>query len=174
MHAKRIGRLTGFAILAASFVAANSGTATAIAGDVTISYEDSDAAMNTAQSQARGSLNTFFSQVLSADGQLLQDAGVKVAVPTADGVTEVIWVNPFAKDNNGFVGLLANDPNNFPGAAGDRITFTEDQVRDWYVFGANGKMYGNYTTRVMLPDLSAELAAQITAMLSPTPMPETW
>jgi len=72
------------------------------------------------------------------------------------------------------VGLLANDPVSFKGNAGDAITFSADQVRDWYVFGADGKMYGNYTTRVMLADLSPELSAQIEAMLSPTPLPDTW
>ena len=174
MRAKTLGRLAGMAIIATSFVAANTGTATAIAGDVTIEYADSDAAMNAAQTLAQNTLPTFFQHVLSADGHMLQDAGVKVAVPTPNDGLEIIWVSPFMKENNGFIGLLANDPANFQGQVGDQISFTADQVRDWYVFDDTGKMYGNYTTRVMLADMSPELANQIQAMLAPTPIPETW
>ena len=174
MRAKSIGRLAGLAILATSFAAANTGTAVAIAGDTTIEYADNDNAMNAAQSQAQDTLPKFFQRVLSDDGHLLQDAGVKVAVPTSNDGLEIIWVSPFMKENNGFVGLLANDPESFEGQVGDPIAFSADQVRDWYVFGDNGKMYGNFTTRVMLADMSPELASQIQDMLAPAPLPDTW
>jgi uncharacterized protein YegJ (DUF2314 family) len=58
--------------------------------------------------------------------------------------------------------------------AGDAVAFTTDMVRDWSITEANGRMWGNYTTRVIVPQLDAETAAALGAMLSPDPVPSDW
>jgi uncharacterized protein YegJ (DUF2314 family) len=171
--------MLGLAIVAAAFVNANTGTtagpAQAGTGDPVIEYSDAHAAMNAAQTEAQGGLDMFFSNVLNAEGLPIADAGVKVALPTKDGTDEIIWVSPFGLRDGSFVGVLANEPAGLEGLAiGDVIAFDRAQVRDWYVFGDDGRMYGSYTTRVMLPDMSPETRSQIVEMLSENPIPAGW
>ena len=103
-------------------------------------------------------------------------AMVKVAMPTSDDQIEVIWVEPFkGLGGDKFVGLLANAPNDLPGREqGSEVQFTRDQVQDWSFWGDDQRMYGNFTTRVMLPHLDADQAAQLRAILSHSPLPNGW
>lgn len=179
MNWKMRGRVFGLALLSVNFVAANAGysvgPAQAASSDPVITYEQSDSAMNAAQAKARVQLGAFFDNVLDTEGNLTADAGVKVAVPVEGGGVEVIWVSPFGMQDGAFVGLLANRPQSIKDKqVGDPITFSEAQVRDWYIYGDDGKMYGSYTTRVMLADMSASSAARVREMLSPSPVPASW
>ncbi len=144
-------------------------------GDPTIDYDKLDVRMNAAQDEARSHLDQFFANVLDANGIGQQGSGLKVAFPIGEESYEVIWVSPFGMKDGQLVGILANEPREMDGhAAGDRVMFDRDQVRDWYFFGADGKMYGSYTTRVMLPDMPEDTAAQVSEMLSDAPLPADW
>lgn len=179
MHWKTTGRLVGAAILSCAFVVANAGTtaiqANAGQGDPVIGYDPHDVRMNAAEAEARGQLDRFFSLVLDDDGLARPDSGVKVAVPVPGGGNEVIWVSPFGLRDGRFIGLLANQPQSISDKqVGDVIAFAEAQVRDWYFFGEDGRMYGSYTTRVMLEDMSPAAAEQVLSVLSDTPLPAGW
>lgn len=173
------GRLAGLILLTMAFVSANASYSVSPAqagqGDPVINYDQTDSAMNSAQAEARAHLATFFDLVMGEDGVARPDAGVKVAVPLSGGGVEVIWVTPFAERDDQFIGALANEPQAIEGKrAGDTITFSEADIRDWYFFGIDGKMYGSYTTRVMLADMSPTTADQIRDILADTPLPPNW
>lgn len=179
LHWKNRGRLFGISLLAISFVNANAGysagPAVAASGDPVIDYSTSDSAMNLAQAEARQHLERFFSHVIADDGLAREDAAVKIALPTDGQDVEVIWVTPFGRAETGFVGVLANAPVRVDGLElGDVVRFDEHQVRDWYYFGRDGQMYGSFTTRVMLSDMSPTAAAQVSGILSETPLPAGW
>ncbi len=149
----------------------------AAGSDNVIEYGQGDMTMNDAQSEAQKHLPTFFANVLDEQGVAAEGAMVKVAFPvTIDGVSghEVIWVGPFGRDGNEFKGLLANRPRDMDAQAGDLVEFTEPMIRDWMLRGPDGRLYGSYTTRVMLADLDKETAAQIAASLSEHPVPANW
>ena len=109
-------------------------------------------------------------------GSAEEGAAVKIAVPTGNGHAEVIWVTPFAQTTeNAFLGVFANAPQAIPSAkAGDAIVFEKSQVRDWSFMGADTKLYGSFTTRVLLPHIPREQAAQIASVLSDLPIPSEW
>ncbi|MEM6387692.1 MAG: DUF2314 domain-containing protein [Pseudomonadota bacterium] len=133
-------------------------------------------AMSDAESAARRHFDAFLAHVTQPDGATTHNAAVKVAIPTGDAHAEVIWVTPFAQtDENGFLGILANAPRNIADAtAGDAIAFQRMQVRDWSFTGTDAKLYGSFTTRVLLPHIPQEQAAQIAAILSDIPVPSEW
>lgn len=145
--------------------------------DGVIHYDGNDLTMNEAQNEAQRSLPDFLANKLDANGVAVEGAMVKVAFPvTREGVTgdEVIWVGPFGQMGGAFAGLLANQPVDMGGNAGDAVEFTQDMIRDWTYQGADGKLYGNYTTRVMLADMDSGQAAQISQILSTDPVPTRW
>jgi len=148
------------------------------AQDEVINYSDSDTEMNAAIAQARETFPLFMLQYYrEADdtGAFLDAFSVKVEMLTSDGVTtEIIWVSPFIETETGFLGLLANDPDDLPGLAyGSEIEFTFDQIADWsYV--RDGRGFGNFTTRVMLPDIDPDLAQELKDYLSEVPLPAEW
>lgn len=146
----------------------------ALAGDDVIGFGQTDPVMQEAIADARTSLPQFLANSLGSNGQSVDGAGLKVEFETGDNESEVIWIVPFAPRGDGFVGILANEPNHMPGQhAGDMVEFSEDQISDW-TYSANGKLYGNYTTRVMLPQLDDATRTQLEQMMSQNPVPENW
>jgi uncharacterized protein YegJ (DUF2314 family) len=139
------------------------------AGDPMVDFGSDDPVMNAAIAEARDSLPYFLDVAASAD---LSQGGflVKQAVDLGDGNFEHIWVMLDSVDGDVLDGFYANAPNGFDAQEGDEVTFTVDEVSDWSFYDAEGLMKGNYTTRVMLPELDAETAAQVQAMLSPCPV----
>lgn len=122
------------------------------AQDPVTNYADDDAAMNAAIAQAQETLPLFLANALDGEQIGLPDAGVKVAIPTISRAgQEHIWVTPFRLWEDGtLTGFLANAPNDLgPLREGDRVDFTADQISDWSLFTPDGKMWGNYTSRVM-------------------------
>lgn len=178
MDWKTRGRIAGMTLFALSFVSANGRTAlqpaAAGAGDPVYAYTAADPRMNAAETEAQARFTQFLAHVLDAEGIARPDAAVKVALPVAGGGHEIIWISPFGQQDGTFAGVLANEPDFIDGQLGDVVTFTAEQVRDWYFFGPDGLMYGSYTTRVMLDDLQPGQAAQIAALLSADPLPAGW
>ncbi len=179
MHWKIKGRIAGILLLAGSFVSANhdliAGRAAAGDGDPVVSFANDDPTMNQAQSEAISHLDQFMSLVMQNNGVARGDAAIKVAMPTDGAGDEVIWVTPFAIHNGAFLGRLANEPQALPKyRAGDTVHFIREQVRDWSFMGPEGKIYGSYTTRALLPHLDPNQAAEIALLLSDNPLPMDW
>ena len=149
------------------------------AQDPIIQFSDDDPEMQAAMAEAVRTLPRFLVDALGPDGVSLEGIAVKVSLVsdrTVPGMTdEIIWVAPFARLDGGFAGLLANEPQALGGLkAGDRVDFNQSQIVDWSFAGPDGKLYGNFTTRVMLPHLSPADRASLTEALSETAVPDFW
>lgn len=146
---------------------AEAGAGASQQGDKVVDFSKDDAEMNAAIAQARQTLPTFWKH-LEANPDI--DHSLKVGLPTASGSLEHIWVANIQPEGDKVLGRLANAPVDLPGLeAGSPVTFTRDQISDWsYV--KDGKMYGHYTTRVVVKHLGSAEAAQVSAMLSENPV----
>jgi uncharacterized protein YegJ (DUF2314 family) len=136
-----------------------------------------DPDMSRAVSQARAQLDVVFSQLTDGAGGLHPALNLKASLPVNQhGVeAEVIWVEGLTLEDGVFTGTLANSPAYMPGyQLGDHVRFTRSQIADWSVLEADGRMYGHYTTRVLIDRLPREEADQIRDLISPQPMPEAW
>jgi uncharacterized protein YegJ (DUF2314 family) len=142
--------------------------------DPTYDYSDSDAAMNGAIEDARESYPQFLATFRAAPTGSRGAFMVKVGLPTSEGGPEHIWVEDLRFEGQQLVGVLANEPADLPGLnLGSRVEINEAQISDWSIISAEG-MYGNFTTRVMLPDLPADQANEFRQMLTPNPLPDSW
>ncbi len=148
----------------------------AVAGDETIGFSDDDPEMNAAMETARLYLDQFLDSFADYDGDG-SAYGVKVAMPVGDEASddysvEVIWVSPFRVLSDGsFVGFLANEPNYLPGLSfGSKVSFARNMIADWYI-DVDGKVYGYYTIRVLLPYLDEQTQASVEASMYDGPLP---
>ena len=64
-------------------------------------------------------------------------------------------------------GTIDNDPELVHNVKiGQKMTVDSSQVADWLYMKA-GKMYGNFTVRVLLPKMAPEDQAKIRALMAP-------
>jgi uncharacterized protein YegJ (DUF2314 family) len=125
-----------------------------------------------AKDAARASLPVFW------DRFALPDAGdydfsLKAAFPRRDGQpgVEEAWVENVARAPDRIVGELSVQPR-FLGDLKEHaiIDFQENQIVDW-AFMSGDRLFGHYTTRVMLPQMDALQAEWLRPLLSETPAP---
>lgn len=163
MHAKKIGRLAGLSFILANAVIAN---AHPVAPAV---YAEADERANlaSAYAAASGTLDRFLSHVIDGTGHALPEIGLKVEFPNTDGTTRMAWISPFTITETGFRGRPQDAPES-------QLDFDRSAVRDWYVIGDDGLMYGAYTTRSLLTEDATTAALQLRKILSPVPLPATW
>ncbi len=174
---KTRGRLLGIAILCTGFISANANGIAAARPGPLVQQDNSEASpdLNVAQVQAREHLNRFFQDVMGADGVARKGAALRIALTGDNGRREDVWVTPFARRDGFLMGILADEPRQSSiHSSGDLVTFSVDDVRDWSFFGEDGRMYGNYTTRLLLSAVGPDRAAEISALLSKTPAPADW
>ncbi|MGR3271803.1 DUF2314 domain-containing protein [Thalassococcus profundi] len=133
-----------------------------------------DARMSTARVKAQHSLPGFLTRMASGDTRGWEGPAVKVAIPGTHQV-ENIWVADILPEGEGaYTGRLSNDPVNLDGLKrGDRVAFGADQMVDWTVT-LDGRAYGHFGARAMLPVMDEDQAAQISAVLSTDPLPAGW
>ena len=139
--------------------------------------DDPDAAyqreLAAAKDAARASLPVFW------DRFALPDAGdydfsLKAAFPRRDGQpgVEEAWVENVARAPDRIVGELSVQPR-FLGDLKEHaiVDFQENQIVDW-AFMSGDRLFGHYTTRVMLPQMDAVQADWLRPLLSEMPAPE--
>ncbi|WP_246094111.1 MULTISPECIES: YegJ family protein [Mesorhizobium] len=124
--------------------------------DKTIIFTPDDPEMAAATAQALASLDDFLalSEAPPSDTDRF-----KLKVKVRDGnVTEHFWVIPFRRTETGFVGILANQPEEVHNVVlGQNIEFTRDDISDWgYTRG--GRQVGSFTVCVMFNKMSKEEA----------------
>jgi len=138
-------------------------------GDEIVNFTDDDAEMNAAIAKARATLPVFWKH-LAAHPEMAQDHSLKVGLPATGGGHEHIWVGHIQAKGDKITGLLANEPNALPGLKlGSPVTFTQGQISDW-AYTKGGKLYGHYTTRVVIKHIDPAEAAPVRAMLSENPV----
>lgn len=177
MHWKIRSRLCAGAILAGAFVLANpalfaAGTAQ---GSTASTRRADEGAIRSAEASARQHLNRFLEYALDEDGKAMDGASVRMAVARS-GAIEKIWVSSFASSGGDrFIGRVSSAPKDVRSLRiGDTIGFSQRDILDWSLVGADGKISGNYTIRALLPQIAPGRAAAIAATLSDTPVPEDW
>jgi uncharacterized protein YegJ (DUF2314 family) len=130
-----------------------------------------DPALIKAESDAKASADLFWmtwNERRPGDTQFL----VKPGMRTRSGEQEYIWVELLSREGSRVTGRLANQPNGFDGELGDEVDFEVSQIVDWS-FKRDGKLFGMYSTRVLMDRMPPEDAAQARAVLSPNPVPGT-
>jgi uncharacterized protein YegJ (DUF2314 family) len=165
-----------FHILAVTLSVAVSGPS--LAGDPIVWFDLDDVEMNRAMQNATESLPLFFKSLEDENGRFDPDGSVKVSftVDTPDSTDEIIWVTALRRTGNGlFTGRLDNEPNYMPGLTeGSPVDFRTGQIRDWGYLGADQKLYGNYTTRVLIDRFPTDQNAWILSLLSRRAVPADW
>jgi uncharacterized protein YegJ (DUF2314 family) len=140
-------------MIRAAFIALVLVATPALAQDPVTNFAAADATMNAAMAEAQRTLPMFLGNALNGEGIGRDGTGVKVGLPVASGEDgqEHIWVTPFRLLPDGSLsGYLANEPVDLGALRiGDRVDFTRDQISDWSVVNQQGKLFGNYTSRVM-------------------------
>ncbi len=167
---RRRGRLAGLLLLAANTLAMNS-IAAARTGEPPLPDPTQTIDFATHQVAARVHLDHFFQFVLDDFGVARKEAAVRVALPSTDGRQRLVWLTPFVVQGDQYLGA---DGSTGSGENSGLIPFDRSQVVDWSFIGEDGRLFGNFTTRLMLHTLQAERAAEIAALLSETPAPAEW
>ncbi len=145
--------------------------------DQIVEVETSDAAMSTAIAEAQHWLPNVFAIAIGPDGTGHPALSLKVAFPveTDQAETEVVWVGEIIRGADGFQGNLQNQPAYMPELnAGDMVQFSEDMIADWGIVSTDARLYGHFTTRLLIGGLPEDQAAQISALLSDDPVPASW
>lgn len=148
------------------------------AQDPTINVPAADPAMNRAFAESAATLPVFLEHSgalkgVSGDGFSIK---VEVQVDHPEMDDEIIWVSAFTVNPDGTAhGLLDNEPVAIKGKrVGDRIDFHRDSIRDWSFAGPDQRLYGHYTTRVLLRQMDAATASRLRRILSQAPLPTGW
>jgi len=161
---------TGLIVLAA--VGSLATTAACDAGrkdDPVVNVEATDATMNAAIAEARAALPRFWA-LYEGDPVVNATAGLKVGFPVKGGGHEHMWLNTIKREGAVITGVLGNDPAFIPSMKlGDVVTIDPALISDWS-YERNGRLYGSYTTRVLVGQMSAEEAAPYRKMLSDKPL----
>lgn len=124
--------------------------------------------MNAAIAEARRSLPTFWT-LLQTDPVVAASGKIKVGFDTPGG-PEHMWVREVRREGAVVKGLLDNRPVWLAGVAkGDPVTVDPADISDWSYIRDN-RMYGSYTTRVMLPHFPAEQREAYRKFLSDKPL----
>lgn len=150
------------------------GAAAVLAGDPVVKFGYEDPEMKFAVSEAQETLDLFLNHSFDDSGRSLPGTMIKVGLEAPYG-QENIWVENFSLRTNGWMnGQLANEPHDLPGLHyGDSVTFHREDLRDWGLF-SGGTLFGNFTTRIMLPHLEEEERDRLKDALSPNPVPQSW
>ena len=132
-----------------------------------IDYREDDRAMNKAIEDARATLPNFWRAYEAKAGS---DFMLKVEFPASRGGTEHIWVGEIHRDGAKLTGVLLNEPSFLPQwRRSSTVEFQIGQVSDWAYVKFN-RLWGSYTTRVMLARMSEQEAAEMREFLSDTPV----
>ncbi|MFC0240142.1 YegJ family protein [Rhodopseudomonas telluris] len=118
------------------------------ARDETARVRTDDADMTAAIAKARAALDGFLARAdHPADNQ--RDFSVKVKVPLGAN-SEFLWLRPFVRDGDGFVGRVVNTPRYISNLKyGDRLSFERKDIADWS-YKQDGRMIGNFTACVLI------------------------
>ncbi len=145
--------------------------------DQVVQVDTSDAAMSAAIAEAKSWLPNVFAIAIGPDGTGHPALSLKVAFPVATDKadTEVIWVGEIKRTSDGFQGSLQNQPAYVPELnAGDVVSFSEDMIADWGIVSTDARLFGHFTTRLLIGGLPEDEAEKVRALLSDDPVPASW
>ena len=117
-------------------------------GHAPVTYvEDEDAAMNAAMVRARTTLDEFEERLARPSGK--QTMAIIKARFSEGEFTEFMWVDQLTVTDDGYRGVLGNEPVNLIGIhQGQTVDVPREDVADWVVVD-DGRLVGGYTHRVL-------------------------
>ncbi|WP_137934865.1 YegJ family protein [Mesorhizobium comanense] len=124
--------------------------------DKTVIFAPGDPEMTAATAHALAGLDEFLAL---AEAPPSGTDRFKLKVKVRDGhVTEHFWVIPFRRTKTGFVGILANQPEEVRNVVlGQNIEFSREDISDWG-YTRDGRQVGSFTVCVMFQRISKEEA----------------
>jgi uncharacterized protein YegJ (DUF2314 family) len=132
--------------------------------DPVITVGDNDAEMNAANAKARETLPQFW-QTFEHPEHGESDFSLKLKITDSNG-TEHFWLTEIERKDGKTLGTINNDAEIVRSVKlGDRIPIPEADISDW-MFMRDGKMFGSYTTRVLMKRMPAEEAEKVKKMLA--------
>lgn len=135
-----------------------------------IDYAGDDAEMNAAMAEARRTLPIFW-KLFDSDPVVSGSAKVKMTfTDPATGGLEHLWIRDIRREGGLIKGVVDNQPTGRVGVnKEDPVTIVPARISDWRYI-RNGRLYGSYTTRVMVPRLPLDQQALYRRVLSDTPL----
>lgn len=122
-----------------------------------------------AMAEARRTLPVFWRR-LDAKAPDTDEFYLKVPFTTRHGGQEYMWIAPTQRADAEVVGRLIDQPEDVEGLKpGDEVRFGPDRIADWG-YTRSGKIYGNFTTRLLLNSFGPEERADVAPRLSPKPL----
>lgn len=120
--------------------------------------------MEAAIEKGRNTFNDFLTRFKTQqDGD--QDYSVKVKISDDNG-TEHFWLTDINLESEPYSGIISNDPGIVKCVKiGQKYSFTFKDISDW-MYMNDGKMYGNYTLRVLVKSMPKKQAEAYLAILS--------
>eukprot|EP01035_Chromulina_nebulosa_P035763 gene35763-48090_t len=87
-----------------------------------------------------------------------------------DGFKEFIWAEPVRHTDDEVIARLANEPQHLRGLTlGSEVRVKKDLIFDWG-YEKGGKLYGHFTTRVLMNKFTPEERAEVEGRFSPMPL----
>jgi uncharacterized protein YegJ (DUF2314 family) len=131
--------------------------------------QSNDAEVNAAIAEARGNLPRLW-QLFESRPSDIDMYSLKIAFPTSGGGAEHIWIEVVSRDGDNIVGTIDNDPEYRPDLKlGMTVHVKASQISDWS-YRRGGKLFGHFTTRVLVRRMQPAEAADTLKLLSPTPL----
>src|SRR5687768_751952 len=122
--------------------------------DPTVPIDADDPVMDAAIAEAQRTLPEFLA-VLADPPAGAGDFVIKFPL----GGWEHIWVDDLSVEGDRISGALANAPEQEGHRLGERVSVPLTEISDWAYRAPDGLMHGHRTTRVLLPQFPADLAA---------------
>jgi uncharacterized protein YegJ (DUF2314 family) len=136
-------------------------------GDALVYAKGTDAEVNAAIQRARDTLPVFWRKFEQRGSKGFT---LKVAMPTRHGSLEHIWVDSIERRDGTIRAKLADDPDDIAGAKlGSPVVVDPGRISDWGYL-VDGKLYGHFTTRVLVKRMAPGEAAAVNALLQPKPL----
>lgn len=174
MNVRYRGRLAGIALLGMAFVSANAapgaGLAAASGGAPAAVTDYHPDGVSGARDAAQDQLEEFLTQVLGPNGHAPVGASLKIDMTGTRSAEAAVWVTPVDLSGE----MILGHPVGSPASKAGLIAFRADQVLDWSFAGPDGRLYGNFAIRALLPSLDPVRAAGIARTLSEHPAPAKW
>lgn len=125
-----------------------------LAAPSTPTTSSGDTGLDSAITQARGSLDEFVTRIAAPHANRTFVA-VKVRFAPPGELPQDIWVDEVTHTNGVFRGAMGDDIPSLRLEAGERVTIKEADIVDWMIV-EDGKLIGGYTIRLAVQRMSPE------------------
>ncbi len=134
--------------------------------------------MGAATEAARNYLPAVFNVVF--ESKSYQSSGFWLKARISSVNNSVFWVGNISEADGAFSGQIISKPfgkrDLFSGggvAQGPRVRFGKEDILDWSLLGKGGRMFGHFTTRVLIQNGATHLE-NAENLITGHPLPEGW